>query len=156
VAHSGAPPNPTRQGLPMRPATVRTLLLVALPAVLAGTAPAQAPPSAADLQKLVAPIALYPDALVAQVLPASTQPIQVVEAARALEAGGRPNDATASQWDPSVQALLSFPTVLKMMNDKIDWTTKLGQAVIADQGAVMGAIQTVRQKAHAAGNLKSN
>jgi len=109
-----------------------------------------------SLQKLVAPIALYPDPLVAQILPASTQPVQVVEAARAVADGGRPDEATASQWDPSVQALLSFPTVLEMMNGKLDWTTRLGQAVVANQGAVMAAIQQVRQQAQAAGNLESN
>jgi len=114
------------------------------------------PPGDPSLQQLVAPIALYPDALVAQILPASTQPIQIVEAARAVAGGQRPDQATASQWDPSVQALLSFPSVLKMMNDKINWTTKLGQAVVANQGAVMAAIQQVRQQAQAAGNLKSN
>jgi len=114
------------------------------------------PPGDPSLQQLVAPIALYPDALVAQILPASTQPVQIVEAARAVAGGQRPDQATASQWDPSVQALLSFPTVLKMMNDKINWTTQLGQAVVANQGAVMAAIQQVRQQAQAAGNLKSN
>src|SRR5262245_17913319 len=115
-----------------------------------------APPSAAQLDKLVAPIALYPDPLVAQILPASTYPVQVVEAARDLADGGRPNDQAASQWDPSVQALLSYPTVLKMMSDKINWTTQLGQAVAANQGDVMQAVQRVRRQAQAAGNLKSN
>jgi hypothetical protein len=117
----------------------------------------QSPPAGdPSRQKLVAPIALYPDALVAQILPASTQPLQVVEAARAVADGARPDEATASQWDPAVQALLSFPTVLKMMNDRLDWTTRLGQAVVANQGAVMAAIQEVRREAQAAGNLKSN
>ena len=108
-----------------------------------------------ELEQLAAPIALYPDALVAQILPASTQPLQVVEAAQAIAEGGRPSQATASQWDPAVQALLSFPSVLKMMNDKLDWTTRLGQAVVTNQGAVMAAIQRVRQQAQAAGNLQS-
>src|SRR5262249_47655044 len=88
-----------------------------------------APPSAGQLDKLVAPIALYPDPLVAQILPASTYPVEVIEAERALASGARPTKATASQWDPSIQALLSYPTVLKMMSDKINWTTQLGQAV---------------------------
>src|SRR5262245_6846671 len=90
-----------------------------------------APPSAAQLDKLVAPIALYPDPLVAQILPASTYPVEVVEAARALATGGRPSKASASQWDPSLQSLLSYPTVLKMMSDRISWTTQLGQSVAA-------------------------
>jgi hypothetical protein len=109
-----------------------------------------------SLDKLVAPIALYPDPLVAQILPASTNPLEVFEAADAVASGTRPSEETASKWDPSVQALLSFPTVLKMMRDKIDWTTQLGKAFVADQGAVLAAIQSVRQQAHNAGNLKSN
>jgi hypothetical protein len=115
-----------------------------------------APPDAAQLQKLVAPIALYPDPLVAQILPASTYPVQVVEAARALANGARPDKATAAQWDPSIQSLISYPTVLKMMSDRISWTTQLGQAVAANQSAVMAAIQQVRRQAQAAGNLQSN
>src|SRR5262249_13202345 len=103
-------------------------------------------PSSSSLDKLVAPIALYPDPLVAQILPASTSPVQVIEAARDLSNGGRPSKATAAQWDPSIQALLSFPTVLTMMSNKISWTTQLGQAVASNQGAVMAAIQHVRQQ----------
>jgi hypothetical protein len=132
---------------------------IALLALGRDPSPARAQSSAPDpaqLEKLVAPIALYPDPLVAQILPASTYPVEVIEAARALASGSRPSTATASQWDPSIQALLSFPTVLKMMSDKISWTTQLGQAVAADQSAVMAAIQDVRRKAQAAGNLKSN
>jgi hypothetical protein len=109
-----------------------------------------------SLDKLVAPIALYPDALVAQILPASTNPLEVFEAADAVANGARPSEETAAKWDPSIQALLSFPTVLKMMRDKIDWTTQLGKAFAADQGGVLAAIQHVRQQAHSAGNLKSN
>jgi hypothetical protein len=108
------------------------------------------------LEQLVAPIALYPDPLVAQVLPASTNPMEIVSAADALAGGGRPSQSTASQWDPSVQALLSFPTVLKMMSDRIDWTTRLGQAFSSDEGSVLAAIQQVRREAKSAGNLQSN
>src|SRR5262245_3512162 len=126
------------------------------PALSQTSAPPPAQSVSPSLEKLVAPIALYPDPLVAQILPASTYPVQVVEAARALADGGRPSDQTASQWDPSIQALLSFPTVLKMMSDKIDWTTQLGQAVSANQANVMAAVQAVRRQAHQAGNLKSN
>ena len=103
-----------------------------LPLPASSQTPSSAP-SPAQLEKLVAPIALYPDPLVAQILPASTHPLQVVEAARALADGRRPDEAEASQWDPSVQALLSFPTVVKMMNAKLEWTTQLGQAVAANQ-----------------------
>jgi len=132
--------------------------LVVLLACGGGASPAfsqQSAPPSASLEKLVAPIALYPDPLVAQILPASTYPVEVVEAARDLQSG-RPSAATASQWDPSIQALLSFPTVLKMMSDKINWTTQLGQAVAANQSEVMNAIQAVRRQAQAAGNLTSN
>jgi hypothetical protein len=119
--------------------------------------PASKPaPSAASLDKLVAPIALYPDALVAQILPASTHPLQVVEAAESVANAARPTQAQAAQWYPSVQALVSFPTVLKMMHDKIEWTEQLGKAVAADQSAVMASIQSVRAAALRAGNLKSN
>jgi len=148
-------------------APVRSIVLLAAVVLLghgcapspAHSQPAPPAPSAGNetqLEKLVAPIALYPDPLVAQILPASTYPVQVIEAARTLANGARPSQATASQWDPSVQALLSFPTVLKMMNDKIQWTTQLGQAVASNQSAVMAAIQHVRQQAHQAGNLESN
>src|SRR5262245_58279402 len=135
-----------------------TLLVLLASASGSSTALSQtgSPPSSAQLDTLVAPIALYPDPLVAQILPASTYPVQVVEAARALSDGARPDEQTASQWNPSIQALLSYPTVLKMMSDKINWTTQLGQAVAANQGDVLAAVQRVRRQAQAAGNLTSN
>jgi hypothetical protein len=141
-----------------RPRYALWLGVVVLLAYGRGPSPAfsqQSAPPSSSLEQLVAPIALYPDPLVAQILPASTYPVEVIEAARALQSG-RPSAATASQWDPSIQALLSFPTVLKMMSDKINWTTKLGQAVAANQSEVMNAIQAVRRRAQAAGNLTSN
>jgi hypothetical protein len=109
-----------------------------------------------DLDTLVAPIALYPDALMADILPASAYPVQVVEAARAVGNGGHVDPSQASQWDPSVQALIDFPSVLAMMNDRIEWTSQLGQAVAEDQGAVLAAVQRVRAEAQNAGNLQSN
>ena len=138
-------------------------------------APAGSPPPAApaatadkkaftqqDLDELLAPIALYPDALLAQVLMASTYPLQVVEAARWVKAN--PNvkekaleDAMQKQeWDPSVKALTAVPQVLTMMNEKIDWTQKLGDAFLAQQADVMKTAQELRKKADAAGNLKSS
>jgi len=136
---------------------VRLLLTNALVLVCAlGRAGAQgAPPNPEQLAKLVAPIALYPDPLVAQVLPASTQPLEIFEAADSVANGKRPSEDVASKWDPAVQALLSYPTVLKMMRDKIEWTQQLGQAFATDQGAVLAAIQSVRAQASKAGNLKS-
>jgi uncharacterized membrane protein YgcG len=110
----------------------------------------------------VAPIALYPDPLLAQVLMASTYPLEIVEAARwqkdnaslkdkALE------DALQQQtWDASVKSLTAFPPVLTMMNDKLDWTQKLGDAFLAQQDDVMVAVQRLRAQAKTAGNLESN
>ncbi len=121
----------------------------------AGTASGQTAATPDQLETLVAPIALYPDSLVANILPASTFPVEIVEAERVLSAGA-PTDAQMQGWDPSIQALTSAPSVLKMMNDRLSWTTQLGQAVAQDQGAVMAAVQDVRAKAQAAGNLKSN
>jgi hypothetical protein len=114
-----------------------------------------------EIEQLVAPIALYPDALVAQILMASTYPLEVVQAARWAKAN--PNvkdkaleDAMQKQsWDPSVKSLAAFPQVLAMMNDKLDMTQKLGDAFLGQQKEVMDAIQRLRAKAQAAGNLKS-
>jgi hypothetical protein len=133
--------------------------LLALGMTLVGTRGALAQsstPTPQQLDTLVAPIALYPDALVAHILPASTYPVEIVEAARALQDGGKPTDAEMNSWDPSIQALVQVPSVIKMMNDRLSWTTQLGQAVSANQQAVMDAIQRVREKAKQAGNLTSN
>jgi len=120
------------------------------------------PVSQAELEQLVAPIALYPDALVAQVLMASTYPLEVVEAARWRKAhedlkGEDLEDALQKEtWDASVKSLAAFPQTLAMMNDKLSWTTQLGDAFLAQQKDVMNAVQVLREKAKAAGNLKSN
>ncbi|HLX62971.1 MAG TPA: DUF3300 domain-containing protein [Planctomycetota bacterium] len=110
-----------------------------------------------ELHKLVAPVALYPDALLAQVLPASTYPIQIVEAYRytqtAEHAENPPENCT---WDSSVIALLHYPPVLKKMNDDLTWTEQLGMAVTYQMADVTAAIQQVRAEAQAAGNLKTN
>ena len=114
-----------------------------------------------ELEALVAPIALYPDALLAQVLMASTYPLEIVEAARWSKANPglkeqALQDALQKQsWDPSVKSLAAFPTVLQMMNDKLDMTQKLGDAFLGQQKDVMAAVQRLRAKAQAAGNLKS-
>ena len=115
----------------------------------------------ARLDQLVAPIALYPDTLLAQVLMASTYLIEVVQAERFAEAnkklkGDKLKEALAKQdWDVSVKELVSTPTVLAMMNDKLDWTEKLGDAVLAQQADVMDAIQRLRAKAQANGKLET-
>jgi uncharacterized membrane protein YgcG len=114
-----------------------------------------------ELEAIVAPIALYPDALLAQIFMASTYPLEIVEAARWSKAHPEvKGDAVAGAvqketWDPSVKSLCAFPTVLANMNDKIDWTQKLGDAFLAQQKEVMQAVQILRGKAKETGNLKS-
>lgn len=124
----------------------------------------QPPPplSAAEIEQLVAPVALYPDALLAQVLMAATYPIQVVDAARWRAAQSKslsdqqlPALTQNQPWDPSVKSLTAFPTVLAMMNDNLDWTGDLGNAFLDQQQDVMDAVQRLRTQAHAAGNLQS-
>ena len=110
-----------------------------------------------ELAQLVGKIALYPDDLVAIVLPASTYPLQVVEAARFLEE--RKKDSTLKpneKWDDSIVALLNYPDVVKLMNSDVDWTWRLGDAVINQRADVLDAIQSFRDRAYAAGNLKSD
>lgn len=115
-----------------------------------------------ELEQIVAPIALYPDALLAQVMMASTYPLEIVLAARwAADHPDIKGDAVAKAvenetWDPSVKSMVAFPDVLKMMNDKLDWTQKLGDAVLAQRKDVMDAVQRLRVKAKDSGNLKSS
>jgi hypothetical protein len=126
---------------------------------------APAPPyvqqSPEQLQQLVAPIALYPDSLVAQILAASTFPEQVVEADRWMQANGNLKGSALAQavdpqpWDPSVKALTAFPSVLGNMDKNLEWTSSLGDAYYNQQQGVMDAIQVMRQRAQQAGNLKS-
>jgi len=126
-----------------------------------GQAPAYAPQGPEQLQRLVAPIALYPDSLVAQILAASTFPDQVVEADRWVQAhpdlkGQGLGQAVDQQpWDPSVKALTAFPSVLGNMDKNLSWTSSLGDAYYNQQQGVMDAVQVMRQKAQQAGNLKS-
>ena len=116
----------------------------------------------AQLAQLVAPIALYPDTLLAQILMASTYPLEVVEAARWVNVDGNralKGDALTAalqvqSWDPSVKALVPFPRILQIMSDQLQWTEALGNAFLAQQADVMAAVQSLRQEAMAAGNLK--
>ena len=113
--------------------------------------------STVDLEELVGPIALYPDDLLAIVLPASAYPLQIIEAARFLEAlEDDPTLKPDPDWDDSVVALLNYPEVVELLNEDIDWTWRLGEAVVAQQADVVGAIETFRDRAYAAGNLKSD
>jgi uncharacterized membrane protein YgcG len=117
--------------------------------------PAYQPLSGQQLDQLLEPIALYPDPLIAQILPASTLPTQVVLADRYVNGGGDPNQIDQQPWDPSVQALARYPTVLKWMDDNLNWTTELGQAFLNQQQDVMDSIQRLRQSALNVGNLQS-
>jgi hypothetical protein len=115
-----------------------------------------------ELDRMLAPIALYPDSLLSQILIAATYPLEVVEAARwsrahpDLQGDAAVNAATANDWDPSVIALTAFPQVLGQMDEKLDWTRSLGDAFLAQQEQVMDTVQDLREKAHLAGNLQSN
>ena len=113
--------------------------------------------STAELEELVGPIALYPDDLLAIVLPAAAYPLQIVDAARFLEA--LENDSSLEpdpDWDDSVVALLNYPEVVELLNDDIDWTWRLGEAVVSQQSDLVGAIEMFRDRAYTAGNLKSD
>ena len=140
------------------------------PAASAQNQPAPAPASApaqGDLLKpeeidaLLSPIALYPDNLLAQVMMASTYPLEVVQASRWLkENKGLKDDALKAAvdkqgWDESVRSLVATPSVLDMMSDKLDWTQKLGDAVLAQQADVMDGVQRLRAKADANKKLTS-
>jgi Protein of unknown function (DUF3300) len=124
------------------------------------------PPQAAQqtpeqLQQLVAPIALYPDALVAQILAAATYPAEVVEADRwmqqhtDLKGQQLANEVDKQSWDPSVKALAQFPSVLANMDKNLSWTSSLGDAYVNQQKDVMDAVQVMRNRAQSSGNLKS-
>jgi hypothetical protein len=123
--------------------------------------PTSAPLTPEQLQDLVSPIALYPDALVAQILAASEYPTQIVEAERFLQQNpnlqGAPlgTEVDKQDWDPSVKALTQFPSVLADLDKNLSWTSELGDANYNQQADVMTAIQFMREKAEAAGNLQT-
>jgi hypothetical protein len=131
------------------------------PAPTATPAPAYAQQTPEQLQQLVAPIALYPDSLVAQILAASTFPDQVVLAERWVQAHPDLKDNALAQavdqqpWDPSIKALAAFPSVLGNMDKNLSWTSSLGDTYYNQQQDVMDAVQVMRQRAQTAGNLKS-
>jgi len=125
---------------------------------------ATAPLAQSQLDQMLAPIALYPDELLGQILMAAGYPLEVVEADRWLEdpnnAALRGDDLAAAldqqSWDPSVKSLVPFRQVLHMMNGQLDWTESIGEAFIADPSAVMDSVQRLRRQAEAAGKLRSN
>jgi hypothetical protein len=132
-------------------------LVLALPAARAAERAAY---TQAELDQMLAPVALYPDSLLSQVLMAATYPLEVVEAARWSRANpGLLGDealraAADREWDPSVKSLLAFPHLLARMDEKLDWTRQLGEAFLAQEGDVMDAVQRLRQKAKAEGHLQ--
>jgi hypothetical protein len=144
-----ADPNPAAPALPANPTP-------------SPTAPAAQKLSEAQLDQLVAPIALYPDPILSQMLMASTYPLEVVEAAHWVhEPANKPltGDALTAalknqSWDPSVMALVPFPRILAVMADRVQWTEQLGNAFLAQQNDVMASVQRLRHAALAAGNLK--
>src|SRR5580765_2887855 len=121
---------------------------------------AKVPPD--QLDSLVAPIALYPDPLLAQTLAASTYPLEIIQLQQWLAKNSKLKDkelaaAVAKQpWDPSVQAMAALPDVAKFLADNIQWTTDLGNVFLAQEKDVMDAVQRMRKKAKDKGNLKSN
>src|ERR1700731_416713 len=128
-----------------------------------GQAPASpAKPSPKELQQLVAPIALYPDALVAQILAAATYPTQIVEADRWMQRHSNlkgdelAKEVDKQHWDPSVKALAQFPSVLENMDKNLSWTSSLGEAYANEPQDVTNAVQEMRQQARKAGHLDSN
>ena len=117
--------------------------------------PVYQPLAQQELDQLLGPIALYPDPLIAQILPASTFPAQIVLADRYVSGGGDPGRIDDQPWDPSVQALARYPEVLKWMDDNLNWTTDLGQAFLNQPQDVMDSIQRLRRSAYNLGNLQS-
>ena len=115
-----------------------------------------------ELDQMLAPIALYPDALLSQILMAATYPFEVVQAARwskanpALRGDQAVKAVEPNNWDPSVKSMVAFPQIISMMDEKLDWTQRLGDAFLSQQQQVMETVQELRRKAQAAGNLESN
>ncbi len=127
------------------------------PAIVPQVASAEAFPALTteQLDTLVGAIALYPDALIAQILPASTYPVDVVKAARLVRAGASDAQIEQQDWDPSVKAVAHYPSVIEMMDQSLDWTQQLGQAFITQPSDVMQSIQRQRARAQTVGSLVS-
>jgi hypothetical protein len=119
--------------------------------------PPSAPPqrSAADLEKLAAPMALYPDPLIAVMLPASAYPVEIVQAARFVADTNNLATLDDQAWDQNVKAVARFPSVIQKMSDELSWTVELGQAFIEQPSELMDAIQSLRAKAQSVGTLQT-
>jgi hypothetical protein len=130
--------------------------------LLAQELPRPIPFSTEELEQLAAPVALYPDPLLAQVLMAATYPVEVVQAARFVQANPTLRDSRLDEalryqnWDDSVKALVSFPQILAMMDDRLVWTQRLGDAFLAQEQGLMDAVQVLRARAQAQGTLTSS
>lgn len=143
--------------------TLFNLLLIFGLAVFIARAQDEVPPpmpavptfTDAQLQQLVGPIALYPDPLIAIILPAATLPTEIVMADRYVSSGGDINQIDQQPWDPNVQALAHYPAILKWMDDNLNWTTQLGEAFQNQQQGLMNAVQELRTDAYNLGNLQS-
>jgi Protein of unknown function (DUF3300) len=137
------------------------LLMAIPPGVIAQQSETNAVFKQEELEQILAPIALHPDDLIAQILMASTYPLEVIQAERfAKQNASLKGDALTAalekqDWDPSVKSLVNFPQVLTMMSERLDWTQRLGDAFLADQKKVLDTIQTLRAKAQASGNLQT-
>lgn len=146
--------------------TLSKSVIIQVLALLLSTAPAFAQERSGyaqpELDQMLAPIALYPDALLSQILMASTYPLEVVQAARWSRAHPqlKGQDAVRAvedkDWEPSVKSLVAFPEILAMMDRKLDWTERLGNAFLAQQDQVMDTVQDLRRRAEVAGNLRSD
>lgn len=146
----------------MKMVAVTLILLLTFPAGLFAQEPTGKQAfSQGQLEQILAPVALYPDEVLAQILIAATYPIEVVQADRWVKqnSGLKGNALTSAleqqPWDPSVKSLVNFPQVLTMMSEKLDWTQNLGDAFLAQQEDVMKSVQVLRNKANASGNLKT-
>jgi hypothetical protein len=138
-----------------------SLAVAMLPAIPVHAQSTQQPFTPQQLDQMLAPVALYPDAVLAQTLMAATYPLEVVQAARWSKDNPNLNGDAAvaavkdKDWDVSVKSLVAFPQILSMMNTNLDWTQKVGDAMIGQQKDVADSIQRLRARAQAAGNLKS-
>jgi hypothetical protein len=150
----------------VRSFSTHTLALLLCVSVAFAQTTAPVPPQPAftqqELDQMLAPIALYPDSLLSQILMAATYPIEIVQAARWSRANPNLTGDQAvkaveqNNWDPSVKSLVAFPQILSMLDEKLDWMERLGEAFLSQQQQVMDTVQDLRSKAQAAGTLKSN
>ena len=164
-------PNPVQGNAPAQaPAPAQAQVPNPVQGPVPVQAPAPAPAQAqstsnytqSELDQMLAPVALYPDELLSQMLMASTYPLELVKAARwsrahpGLKGDDAVRAAASEDWDPSVKSLVAFPDLLARMNEKLDWTQQLGDAFLGQEAQVMQTVQQLRQRAEAAGGLRSD